>query len=67
MANKIIFVLSAKSPEDVKADNLYCAMMGLIENSSLWGLKEKGKESLQVPTHCPIERRYLGVLDKEQQ
>lgn len=48
MANKIILVLPAKSPVDVKADNLHSAMMGLIENSSLWGLKGKGKESLQV-------------------
>lgn len=30
-----------------------------------WNKKER--KASKCPTHCPIERRCLGVLDKEQQ
>lgn len=53
MANKIILVLSdskSKNPEDVKADTLHRAVMGLTENSSLRGLERKKGKSLQAST-----------------
>jgi len=36
-------------------------MMGLVENSSLWGLRKKGKGKVsKCPTHCPIEKAAFG-------